>query len=100
MSLNRLVKSRASMVQGACPALYSDDDPAKMIAQGKKLTAAQTAELRDVADDETAVELPTETVFRGVAKYATEHGDDELPGKIEAFLNAKGLSCLAGSSRE
>jgi hypothetical protein len=30
-------------------------------------------------------------VFRGVAKYATEHGDDDLAGQIEAFLASRGL---------
>src|SRR5215471_1973705 len=28
------------------------------------------------AESDTAVAVPTETVFRGLAKYATEHGDD------------------------
>jgi hypothetical protein len=30
-------------------------------------------------------------VFRGVAKYATEHGDDDLAGRFEAFLTERGL---------
>jgi hypothetical protein len=29
--------------------------------------------------------------FRGAAKYATEHGDDDLAGQIEAFLATRGL---------
>jgi hypothetical protein len=40
---------------------------------------------------ETAVAIPAETVLRSVAKYATEHGDDNLPGHIEAFLAERGL---------
>lgn len=91
MALRRLAKWRGSVFNGACPALYSTEDPATMISQGKKPTSAQMAELLEVADDETAVAIPTETVFRGVAKYATEQGDQELAGKIEDFLAARRL---------
>jgi hypothetical protein len=91
MVLRRLAKWQGSVANGACPALYCTDDPTMMIGQGKKLTTRQTAELLDVAGDEAAVAIPTETVFRGVAKYATEHGDDDLAGKIEEFLTARGL---------
>lgn len=55
------------------------------------LSPEETAELLELLDDETGVAFPTETVFRGVAKYATEHGDDDLAGRIEAFLTARGL---------
>ena len=79
------------MTSGGCPALYSTDDPARMIGQGKVLSAEETAELLELLDDETAVAIPTETVFRGVAKYATEHGDDDLAARIEAFIAARDL---------
>jgi hypothetical protein len=65
-----------------------------MIGQGKVLGAAETAEtaeLLELLDDETAVAIPTQTVFRGVAKYATGHGDDILAGQIDTFLAARGL---------
>jgi hypothetical protein len=91
MALHRLVKADGSVTSGGCPALYSTDDPARMIGQGKVLGPAEMAELLERLDDETAVAFPTETVFRGVAKYATEHGDDDLAGRIEAFLTTRGL---------
>jgi hypothetical protein len=91
MTLHRLAKDEDSVTSGGCPALYSTDDPARMIGQGKVLSAEETAELLELLDDETAVAIPTETVFRGVAKYATEHGDDDLTARIEAFLASRGL---------
>lgn len=91
MALYRLAKDDGSVTSGGCPALYSTDDPARMIAQGKVLGPEDTAELLELLDDETAVTIPTETVFRGVAKYATEHGDDILAGQVDAFLAARGL---------
>jgi hypothetical protein len=91
MALHRLAKDNGSVTSGGCPALYSTDDPAGMIGQGKVLSAAEAAELLELLDDETAVAIPTETVFRGVAKYATEHGDDDLAGRIETFLADRGL---------
>ncbi|MGH3189408.1 MAG: hypothetical protein ACRDPY_08595 [Streptosporangiaceae bacterium] len=91
MVLHRLAKDDDSVTSGGCPALYGTDDPARMISQGKVLSVEETAELLELLDDETAVAIPTETVFRGVAKYATEHGDDDLAGRLEAFLAAKAL---------
>lgn len=91
MALHRLAKAGDSVTSGGCPALYSTDNPARMIGQGKVLGPGETAELLELLDDETAAAIPTETVFRGVAKYATEHGDDDLAGRIEAFLAARGL---------
>lgn len=91
MALHRLAKDGNSVTSGGCPALYSTDDPTRMIAQGKALNVEETAELLDLLDDETASAIPTETVFRGVAKYATEHGDDDLAGRLEAFLGVRGL---------
>jgi hypothetical protein len=91
MALYRLAKPPGSVTSGGCPALYSTDDPERMIAQVKVLPPGETAELLELLDDETAGAIPTETVFRGVAKYATEHGDDDLAGRIEAFLATRGL---------
>jgi hypothetical protein len=92
MTLHRLAKDEnGSVTSGGCPALYSTDDPARMIGQGKQLSATETAELLELLEDETAVAIPTGTVFRGAAKYATEHGDDDLAGRIETFLAAQGL---------
>jgi len=91
MALHRLAKDAGSVTSGGCPALYSTDDPARMVGQGKVLSPEETAELLELLDDDAGVAFPTETVFRGVAKYATEHGDDDLAGRIEAFLTARGL---------
>jgi hypothetical protein len=90
MALYRLAKSADSVTSGGCPALYSTDDPAQMIAQGKFLTDDETAGLLEKLDDETAVAIPTETVMRGLAKYATEQGDDELAARLEAFVADRG----------
>jgi hypothetical protein len=92
MALHRLAKDEnGSVSSGGCPALYSTDDPARMIGQGKVLGSAEIAEVLELLEDETAVAIPTETVFRGVAKYAAEHGDDILAGQIDMFLAARGL---------
>lgn len=91
MIMHRLSVARDSVTSGGCPALYSTDDPARMIGQGKKLSQEEESELLQALDDETAVAIPTETVLRGVAKYATEQGDDDLASRIEAFLAARGI---------
>jgi hypothetical protein len=70
---------------GGCPALYGTDDPKRMVAQVKKLSDAELAEVLDLLDGETVGSIPTETVFRGVAKYATEYGNDELAARIDAI---------------
>lgn len=62
-----------------------------MVAQVKVLTAEEASELLELLDDETAGAIPVETVFRSVAKYASEHGDDDLASRIEAFLATRGL---------
>jgi hypothetical protein len=85
MAACRLAKDKGSLTSGGCPALYDTDDLARMLAQGKKLSDAEMTELLELADDDTAVAIPTETMFRGMAKYATQHGDDELAGRIEAW---------------
>lgn len=86
MALRRLAKDGpGSVTSGGCPALYSTDDPARMIAQGKILGREESAALESHAS-ETAVAIPAETIFRGLAKYGSEHGDDGLADAIEAFL--------------
>jgi hypothetical protein len=91
MAARRLAKDKGSLTSGGCPALYDNDDPDVMWAQGKKLSKAEMGRLLELLDDETAVAIPTETILRGMAKYATQHGDDELAARIEAFLTAKGM---------
>lgn len=91
MALYQLAKDGDSLAAGSCPAIYSTDDPARMIGQGKKLDAAETAELLELGVDETAVAIPTETILRGVARYVSEQGDDMLSQRIGEFLMARGL---------
>lgn len=87
----RLAKDALSLGRRQCPALYATDNPARMIAQGKQPSDAELARLVDLAPDETAVALPTETVLRGVARYVKESGDAELSDRIEAFLGERGM---------
>jgi hypothetical protein len=87
----RLAKDNSSVTSGGCPALYSTDDPKEMRAQGKVLTDEELAELLELLDDETAVRIPAETLLRGVARYVSDHGDDDLSGRIEAFVLASEL---------
>ena len=91
MALRRLAKDKSSLTSSGCPALYSTDDPARMIAQGKLLDAAEAAELIELLPDETAVAIPTETVLRSIAKYASEQGDDTLAAACERFLIERGM---------
>jgi hypothetical protein len=86
-----LAKDVLSLGKRQCPALYLDDDPGRMIAQGKRLSGAETEHLVDLAADETAVAIPTETVLRAVARYAKEQGADELSDQIEGFLVDRGM---------
>lgn len=90
--LTRLAKDTASTSSGRCPALYATDDPARMIAQVRQdLTNMERDQILELADDETYGSIPTETVLRAVAKFATEHGDDALAAGLEAFLDARGM---------
>jgi hypothetical protein len=91
MALRRLAKSVESTGSGRCPALYADDDPLQMVAQVKTLPSEKAAQLVEVADDEVAGSIPTETVFRAMAKYATEHGDDALAHAMGRFLTERGM---------
>jgi hypothetical protein len=45
----------------------------------------------EATGDGLAVAIRAETVLRSVAKHATENGDDNLPGQIDAFLAERGL---------
>ena len=91
MALRRLAKATESLTKGGCPALYGSDNPARMVAQVKVIPPDEASELLEVLEDELAGEIPTETVFRGVAQYAAEAGDSDLACRIEAFLVTRGL---------
>ncbi|MFF1819291.1 hypothetical protein ACFVWG_18470 [Kribbella sp. NPDC058245] len=89
MKLTRICKSADSQVAGQCPAIYVADTPAVMVSQGKRLDPQTTAELRDVADDETAVEIPTETLLRAAGLFLAERGRPAVAAEVEAFLAAE-----------
>lgn len=86
MRLRWLCKSEDSVPQGQCPAMYIADDPAVMVSQGKVLDEATTSEMRDLADDERGVAIPTETVLRAAALVLSENGRPSMLAEVEAFL--------------
>lgn len=51
-------------VGGNCPALYEVEDG--YVVQGKVLQPGETAQLRDLGDDEVAVFVPTNVLARMV----------------------------------
>jgi hypothetical protein len=51
---------------GNCPALYRAEN-SNYVIQGWRLDAATTANLRDLADNETAVEVPADVIAGIVA---------------------------------
>lgn len=71
MGLRRLCKAADSMGEGLSGDDV-DDDGVAMVGQGKVLDAAATAELRDLATDETAVAIPTGTVLRAAGLFLAE----------------------------
>ena len=70
-----------------CPAVYVSDTTASvMVALGRTLSADVLATLLNLAHDETAVEIPTETVLRAAGLYLADHGRPDLLAEIETFL--------------
>lgn len=90
MKLRRLCKSADSREEGDCPAMYLGADPVTMVGQGKRLDDATAAELRDVATDEYAVAIPTETVLRAAALVLAEQGRPAMLAEVKAFLAEQG----------
>jgi hypothetical protein len=91
MALRRLAKDATSTGSGRCQALYATDDPTRMVAQVRVITDADAAQLVELDADEVAGSIPTETLFRAMAKYASEHGDDGLGASIDMFLIERGM---------
>lgn len=60
MQIDFLHKDRGSTT-GGCPAAYATED-GDFLIQGKVLDAETTAQLRDVAPDETAVWVPRNVI--------------------------------------
>jgi hypothetical protein len=88
MKLTRLCKSVESWDDTKCPAMYLDEDPTWMVGQGKTLDRETLAQLLSLADDESGVAVPTETVLRAAAFFLAAHGQPGLAAEIENFLNA------------
>jgi hypothetical protein len=86
MRLRRLCKKSGSGEFGQCEAVYLADRPTTMVAQGKRLDAETAAHLREVADDEAGVALPTETVLRAAALFLAERGRPTMLDEVEDFL--------------
>jgi hypothetical protein len=90
MKLRKLAKDAGSE-QVNCPALYiAEEDLGAMVAQGKHLDADTTANLEHLADDETAVRIPAETVLRAAGRLLAEHGRPGVAAEIEVFLREQG----------
>ncbi len=87
MALRRLCKASDSMGADNCPAVYVEDEPQWLIAQGKALDDVLTGQLLDLAADETAVRVPTETIVRAVAMLLAERGEPALAGDISRILS-------------
>lgn len=66
MKLELIYKWQDS-AQGNCPAFYRGEN-GNYVIQGWTLDAATTANLRDLADNETAVEIPADVIAALVAQ--------------------------------
>jgi len=66
MNLTKIAKDVGSGDKG-CPAVYLTENPALIGVQGKRPDAATMANLEDLAADESAVLIPTETIVRAAA---------------------------------
>jgi hypothetical protein len=86
MALRRLCKAGTSGEEEECPAVYIDDDPSRMVAQGLLLDAGAAAEMQQVAHGEAGVALPTETVLRAAAVFLAEQGRPAMLAEVQTFL--------------
>jgi hypothetical protein len=91
VALRRLCKAANSFPEDKCPAVYvEEEDPSTMVGQGRKLSAEIKAELRDLAAEEDAVRIPTETVLRAVGLFLAEQGRPVVLAEVEAYLRDVG----------
>jgi hypothetical protein len=86
MGLRRLCKAASSTEVRDCPAIYVDADPAWMVGQGKRLDATATGQLLDLAADEVASRIPTETILRAAGLFLAERGHPGVLAEIESYL--------------
>jgi hypothetical protein len=66
MKIEFIRKTRGS-INGNCPAIYRADN-GNYVIQGWKIDDATRAQLRDLADNETAIEVPADVIAGIVAK--------------------------------
>lgn len=57
----RFIRKTRSSITGNCPALYRAEN-GNYVVQGWRLDDATRANLRDLADNETAVEVPADVI--------------------------------------
>jgi len=62
------IRKDANSGNGNCPALYATDR-GTYVVQGKRLPADAAGQLRDLADDEYAVEVPANVIAGIVAGH-------------------------------
>lgn len=60
------IRKTSSSGGGNCPAIYKAEN-GNYVIQGWKLDAATAAQLRDLGDNETAVEIPADVIVGIVA---------------------------------
>lgn len=63
------IRKTDSSTTGNCPALYRADN-GNYVVQGWKIDHATRAQLRDLADNETAIEVPAD-VIAGIVESLT-----------------------------
>lgn len=97
MRFRRLCKdANSGFDDDDCPAVYRSDDLLTMIVQGKVLDTATLATLLDLADDESGVRIPTETVVRAVGKLLVELGRPDLAAELEIVIAETELTAARG----
>nr|SBO98856.1 hypothetical protein BN4615_P8372 [Nonomuraea gerenzanensis] len=80
---------------GACPTLY-ETDRGTIVVQGLQLTDAEAlADLRDVLDGETAVEVPRELITE-IARRVLPAPGDGPSNPANAFPSSRGTPSATG----
>lgn len=69
MKLTEIARTTDGGCQGGnCPAVYTTDDAAFLVVQGKVLDQATTHELTGIAADEIALSIPRELLLEAAAR--------------------------------
>jgi hypothetical protein len=84
--MNPRMIARADCSGGSCPAVYTlDGAPDDYVVQGKKVTYSLLTMLTGVADDETAVIIPRETVQEALRPADTPVTPEQLEVEFATF---------------